>query len=84
MKLTTELHLVLRSRIVEPYLHSPHWLHGIVKPFYYNSDVIDPVSASIIRVNLIDVATHRFPTYTMLMAVPVLTTAGTIGGGGAV
>jgi hypothetical protein len=30
VKLTTHLHLVPRSRKVEPYLHSPTRLHGIV------------------------------------------------------
>jgi hypothetical protein len=29
VKLSTHLHLVLRSRMVEPYLHSPICLHGI-------------------------------------------------------
>jgi hypothetical protein len=30
MKLTTHLHLVLRLRILELYLHSPICLHGMV------------------------------------------------------
>jgi hypothetical protein len=30
VKLTTHLHLMPRSRMVELYLHSPIWLHGIV------------------------------------------------------
>jgi hypothetical protein len=30
MKLTTHLHLVPRSRMVELYLHSPICLHGVV------------------------------------------------------
>jgi hypothetical protein len=30
VKLTTQLHLVPRSRIVEPYLHSPICLHDVV------------------------------------------------------
>jgi hypothetical protein len=34
VKLTTQLHLVPRSRTVELYLHSPTCLHGIMLHFY--------------------------------------------------